>query len=492
MKIAIIGMGVAGISVLKEMSRHTIYKEQEMVLYDLPETFGTGLPYQTDSELLLLNQTADSMSMDREDPLDFVKWVEKKKKVQNSEKANLPRTWYGEYLRENMQHAIQQMNAKCIYEEVLKLEQLADGRIEISSASHQEVFDQVHLCTGHLPYQDPYGLLGSPGYIHHPYPAVEKLRQIPAGSRVGIIGTGLTGLDMMRCLSHSNRDIQLSFLSDTGRFSSVRCKKPEVDLRTLTLENLERAKAENDGFVSLDTILEWFQTECEKAKVDAKRVIRKFGKGTKEQLKSQLEDEDQMGGLQAIIHKIDNELADYWMALDEKDKQRFRKEFQDPFLRIRSPFPRKTAEELVEAWETGELAVYGDMRSAKEISGGFEVEVGEGEILSFDYLINATGQNKKVTLSPNQSPLLNHLLNKRIVNPDPCGGLQVMWPESYVLSQRYGVLKNLILHGQWIEGIQFGNNSAAVLLHHAGRVVAREAERMEKERKEEKRGLNVV
>ena len=72
-RIAIIGMGAAGVSVLNAIARNEYYHLDQIVLYDQTQTFGTGTPYQPDSEILLINQTADTMSLDPTDSLDFVK-----------------------------------------------------------------------------------------------------------------------------------------------------------------------------------------------------------------------------------------------------------------------------------------------------------------------------------------------------------------------------------------------------------------------------------
>lgn len=50
MKIAIIGMGVAGISVLREWTKEKeINPSLEITVYGDEDTFGTGLPYQKDN-----------------------------------------------------------------------------------------------------------------------------------------------------------------------------------------------------------------------------------------------------------------------------------------------------------------------------------------------------------------------------------------------------------------------------------------------------------
>ena len=43
-RIAIVGVGVTGISVLKEMAAHDYYQNFEIVLFNEPRTLGTGVP----------------------------------------------------------------------------------------------------------------------------------------------------------------------------------------------------------------------------------------------------------------------------------------------------------------------------------------------------------------------------------------------------------------------------------------------------------------
>lgn len=471
MKIAIVGMGVAGVSVLKEMSKYPIFKNQEIVIYDSPQTFGTGLPYQPDTDILLLNQPADTMSMDQDKKLGFAEWVEEKKGYTNAAKIHFPRPWYGEYLREVMQQAIEDLNATVILEKVTDLDLLDDGKILVHSPSSVEEFDLVHLCVGHMAYQDPYDLLGHPHYIHNPYPAEEKLKIIPQGSRVGIIGTGLTGLDMMRCLKMLKEDMKIYFVSDTGRFTTVRVHEPALDLQYVTLENLELEKQKRNGFVSLDKMIEWFQKECESLDINLSETIEKFGQGTKEQLERQLIDNEKFGVLQAIIHHMDYYLPDYWVSLNEIDKKRYKQEYMGLFELIRTSIPQETVNNLLTWWDSGQVSVFKDMDSVTEFPTEFEIGFSGGRKLKVDYLINSTGQNKQIKISKYNSALLNNTLNKRILQPEPFDGVQVTWPDSCAISQRYGVIENLFVHGQIIEGLQYGNNSAGMLLRHAAEVV---------------------
>lgn len=470
MKVAIIGMGVAGISVLSAMADQQTTKEWDILLFD-GQTFGTGLPYQADSELLLLNQTARTMSLDKDDPADFTKWAETNKAVVDAEHKHLPRTWYGEYLKEKLDSAVSYCQPTIIKEDVQTIDRLADGRFRVQSESGNYVVDCVHLCTGHLPYQDPYHLKRHPHFIYHPYPVQEKLAHIPQGRRVGVIGTSLTAIDMMRVLRASDPTIKLSFFSQSGYFSSVRGSEPLYEMTYLTAERLADEKARGDGFIRLDMLIDWFKKECEEKEIDWQSVFEDFGLGSREQLAQQLENSGDLGKVQAILHQLDDMLPEFWLALRDTDKQRFLNEYSAQFETIRSPMPRQSVEDLVQLWQSGEITVYGGMREVFVDDEHFEVVLANGKWVAVDYLINASGQEKRVSLATDQSPLITHMLSHRLIQSEEFGGVQVEWPSLRAISQRYGIITNLYIHGQLIHGIQHGNNTAGMLMRHAHHVV---------------------
>lgn len=470
-KIAIIGMGAAGISVLNAMTKFPEYAKTEIILYSDSETFGTGLPYQADTSSLLLNQTADTMSIDPEDPRDFVKWINEKKAIQGADKMHFPRVWYGEYLQDTLGNALTLLNPKVIKEEVTDLTVQSDGTFLLTSNQGEIAVDVVHLCMGHLAYQDPYHLKGNPDYIYHPYPTYKKLDLIANKARVGIIGTGLTGIDMMRYLVRKREGIQIHFFSDTGMFSSVRGVEPQLRLQYVTRKQLEKERQSSNGFVSLSKMVEWFQLECEAQGVDLKRILTHYPEGSKNELEMQLEDAFDLATLQSIIHAMDFYLPEYWTALNEGDKKRYVHEYRAHFERFRSPMPRETVTELLALLKSREVRSHKEIKTINDAQPGFYISLENGETIAVDYIINATGQSKQVEISHLNSPLLNNLLNKRILHPEVSGGVQVMWPTSEAVSQRYGILSNLRVHGQMIIGTQYGNNTVGLIQDHAYKIV---------------------
>lgn len=102
MKIAIVGMGVAGISVLREWTKE---KEKnpslELTCFGDEDTFGTGFPYQKDNENLLMNVPAEFTSIIPEEKDDFVHWLEEKGE-ENPRFKYYPRQKFGTYLSDRM------------------------------------------------------------------------------------------------------------------------------------------------------------------------------------------------------------------------------------------------------------------------------------------------------------------------------------------------------------------------------------------------------
>lgn len=463
-KIAIIGAGVAGVSVLNALLKNSYYVDCEVVIYDQQKTFGTGLPFQHDDEQLLINQTADTMSLIPEDALDFVNWLNREKGIADGAKENFPRSWYGEYLKEHLKKAVKAIKPTIIYEYVLTVRVEKNGNYIIKTASTSERYDIVHLCTGHLPYQDPYQLIGENNYYYHPYPLQESLSVIPSRARVGIIGTGLTSIDIMRFLKSRNKEYKIQFFSRTGRFSLYRELESELTLHYLTMENLNRAKKEYNGHVPLETIKEWFYLECFSNEIDVKELQMLYGKGTKDQLKAQLLKGNQLSALQTIIYKFDPYLAEFLQALTVEDKKIFFSLYESQFNHFRTPMPKESLQSLLAWWDSGEVDVVTGLQNVEVTKSGFNMLLKNAKVIQVDYLINATGHDLAMKPSLYQKELINQLIDEEIIQSSNFGGIQVSWPNAEVISPRYGQLKGFYVHGQLIKGTQYVNSARAIML----------------------------
>jgi uncharacterized NAD(P)/FAD-binding protein YdhS len=72
LKVAIIGMGTAGVSTLNQLAKHKKFKKITVDIFDSVEDMGMGKPFQNDSDRLLINLPANQMSLSPDDTKDEV------------------------------------------------------------------------------------------------------------------------------------------------------------------------------------------------------------------------------------------------------------------------------------------------------------------------------------------------------------------------------------------------------------------------------------
>ncbi|MCA9767043.1 MAG: FAD/NAD(P)-binding protein [Carnobacterium sp.] len=468
MKIAIIGMGVAGIGALREWTREKETNPSiELTVFGDEDTFGTGAPYQKDNEKLVMNQAAGTITIKPENKNDFVEWLQSTKNETEPAAKHYPRELFGDYLKDRMNDWLVQSNAEIIKEEVISVQMLANNQLQLTSSSTVKNFDAVHLCIGGLAYKDSYQLINHPNFIVNPFPVKKTMPFIPKGATVGVLGTGLTGIDIFRYTKYHRPDLTVSFFSPSGRFKSVRGQADAIDYRFFTTENIKLAKEKNNGFIPLDTYVEWFKKEANYQQLSLKNNWGNNQLGSKETLKKELTNSKEIGAIQNLLHDMSPFLPEIWMALEEKDKQRFFELYYERWDKLRSSFPVATAKELVAAWQANNITVSNKLTGVIKEENSFKLILKDQEPQYVDYLINAAGTEKKVSYQVDRMPLLRQLINERLLQPETFGGVQMSLPDFSAVSQRYGILHTLKVHGELISGIQFGNNSVNMVSESA-------------------------
>jgi uncharacterized NAD(P)/FAD-binding protein YdhS len=468
MKIAIIGMGVAGIGALREWTREKESNPSiELTLFGDKDTFGTGAPYQKENEKLVMNQAAGTISIIPENKNDFVEWLKTNKNEKEPAEKHYPRELFGDYLKDRMNDWLVQSKAEVIKEKVERVQMLANNQLRLTSSSTIKDFDAVHLCIGGFPYKDSYQLADNPNFIINPFPVEKNLTRIPKGATVGVIGTGLTGIDIFRYTSYNRPDLTVSFFSLSGRFKSLRGKADAIDYHFFTNENIKRAKEKNNGFIPLETYVEWFKKEADYQQLSLEDNWENNHLGSIDTLKKELRDSKEIGAIQNLLHDMSPFLPEIWMALTEADKQLFYDKYYEKWDKLRSSFPIATAKELISAWEGNGISVFSDLIDVVESEQSFKLNLKNQDPQHVDYIINAAGAQRNVSYDMERMPLLSQLLDERLLQPETFGGVQVSLPEFSAVSQRYGILPTLKVHGDLISGIQFGNNSVNMVSESA-------------------------
>ena len=223
MKIAIVGAGISGGSVLKSIIDHPNFKkEDEIHVFEPRDILGVGLPYSPDDESVMLNVSPDSLGIKRDNPLDFKEWLNENFEEPTNFEDLVSRPRYGKYLAERLDpyfnhKQVSHIKTKIVDIDVLdrktkeKITESKDGdycyRLKTEDNWKENIYDAVFLALGHPEYPDYYNLNGSKNYISNPYPMKDKLSGFSGYEKVGIIGSGASGVDLMRFFA-SNYDLK--------------------------------------------------------------------------------------------------------------------------------------------------------------------------------------------------------------------------------------------------------------------------------------------
>lgn len=466
MKIAVIGLGVAGVSVLRELASQLNEEQKKkhiIIIYTSDKEWGTGFPYQSDDESLLINQYTESMTINPADKNEFLNWVKSNKHIETPYHTHLPRKWFGEYLRESAEEHMKELNTQIKYETVDDIGIADDGQYLVITNESTEKVDAVHLTTGHLAYQDPYNLKDEEGYIYNPYPAKEVLDFTESTESIGIIGTGLTALDAMLYMRKMYPNIKLTFYSRNGLFSSVRGDEPAVKLHYFCDDRVKELLNQMPE-LSLEKVKEWFYKEMTEHQIDVDWVWNHLGKGTIEGMALDLKHSKKLGEFQSMIRHMRTCYPFIWNALSEDERDGFLSRYSDQWQRFKAPIPQETAKLLINEINNQSICLVSGLETIVKTEKDFELKDSKGNKYSEPYLINCTGQNMNVKESLHlQGKLIHSLVEKGLLVPHKYGGVQIDYPSMSIVDSAGFKHKLFKTYGQMVSGVQFGNNNVELI-----------------------------
>lgn len=235
-EIGIVGGGPKGLYALEELFRKVRENQTPDTFrvwwWNETQHFGSGPNYRADQpDYLLINYCIGHVdAWDRSAPqnpeqLNLVQWIAKNKMtdrpVQESDFAS--RALVGCYLQDVLRQVIQskpdQIELLFIPEKVNTIKTGPNARLIVETRHHQRIIDHLLLATGHCYQNTPIAAFeGSrlpEHYFKSAYP-IQVLDKIPDRARVGIIGWGLTFIDVALALTEGRGG---SF-DEAGRYDS--------------------------------------------------------------------------------------------------------------------------------------------------------------------------------------------------------------------------------------------------------------------------------
>lgn len=482
MRVAIIGMGTAGVSILRQLEQHPYFKELDIDVYDNAKNMGQGVPFQNDSSQLLINLPSKDMSLNSKDQEEFYRRYQQQNDFKFENATYLPRFVFGHYMKSYLDkfndmydniHIITEKATEMYLEKGFE----KDAHIQyfICTNHEQEAcrqYDYVFLTVGTMAYHDPYQLKGLKGFIKSPYPTYETLNTVEDTDDIAVIGTGLSSLDVIRYVVKHHPNLPLTAVSRRGDLPSVRGEMPEITLKYLTKENFNQIIKSHFGVVPLETAIHLFKQECEDLNIPLQQLInRKVGDPIKD-LKHDLAHPEILGVFQSLLETIKENMNWIWNSLSIEDQREFMKRYM-PILKANSnPMPPRTARLLIEEIEAGHLLIKKDLEKVVQENDTFVFKYKDSnETEQYNVVINATGPRTQLKDLDEDDGFLIDIANRQIVQAHPMGGIQIVPETNQVISPRYGTLPHLIAIGQITNGINQARNGVNMIVRQSVQAV---------------------
>ena len=476
MRVAIIGMGTAGVSVLRQLVKHENFSQLKVDVYDDDRNMGQGVPFQNDSSELLINMPSKSMSLNLDDDQEFWKWYQNQTEFNFSNPQYLPRFVFGHYMKSYLSYYNDQFdNLTIINDKVQEIFTQSDVddtdlKYHVCTCDDEKEwreYDYLFLTFGTFSYHDPYDLKGTKGYIQTPYPTYHTLDNVKDSDRIVIIGTGLASLDAVRYVAAHHPYLPITMTSRSAALPSVRGKMTKIQFTHLTKSRFNGIMKNHFGNVPLEKVVSLFLKECEDYGIDFKKLIyRRTGNHVKD-LEYDLNHEEEMGIFQSIIEHLKENLNWIWNSLSVKDQETFNRKYTKIIQLNSNPMPPRTARLLIKLIQNNELVIKKGLEDIVHKNNQFMLKYNDTtqNYELFDIVINATGSKTHLSQLDEDDQLILNLENRQIVQRHPMGGIQIIPETNQVISPRYGTLKNVIAIGQMTNGVNKLRNGVKMIVN---------------------------
>jgi uncharacterized NAD(P)/FAD-binding protein YdhS len=462
--IAIVGGGFTGTSALHQLVHG--YPVRQITMFESSGEFGPGFPYQPDeSPNYLLNNTNDTMCLDPGNRRAFVEWLQSHPvhSADLDNKGHMPRSVYGEFLRDSVAQASAEaarrgIRLEFVAEEVIDIDESQKGGASVSYRGGSVRADAVILATGRCPDVDLFGLGNSlnAGYTDRHIPG-NRLDGLPLDGTWHVIGTSLSAYDVVNALfapatgcefrpdgAHRLRFVpndnhrRIVLCSRGGRLKKCQSRYPfsarPSNLRTAL------AKRPDPGSMNLSAVRQLIEADAGLAGVsldwqklanpyagvsDAPALNERAADILAADIDAALSPAESTGNF--LVDYLDAAQFDLWdlfaaHVLPPGEEETFRSQMETAFLSFAAPSPISTAQKILALMEAGHLRIVHGVESISENpkSGQFDIKHAFGTEHA-NNLINATAGVDRRVSSGRQPELIRNLVRKGLLRPYTLG-----------------------------------------------------------------------
>lgn len=444
--IGVIGGGASAVCLLDELAGSHAAPGSVTVFEPSPRLW-RGRPYQSDLPTVLVNIPPDGMSVRFGDKEHFGRWLIERDLAFGSEKDYLdpisgmrfvPRAVFGRYLEQSALEALVRLRergwqVRVLRERVAAAVPAARGVTLGTDRGQRITVDCAVLCVGRDTPEDQYALAGSPGFVADPYPLARSLDGIGPDDRVGVIGSGLTGTDVVLSLAARGHRGSIRLLSRSGVLPLVRQKASPYALRHFTPERFREAAARG-ATVTVDDLVATMSAEFAEAGEDIGTVaaeIAGFRGDPVARLRRHLAAvASPSRALRILQHAVPATGPDVWPLLPEREKDRLLATHYRTVMSLCCPMPPASAATLIELVDSGQLEIVSGVRHIAPVAGGgFAVHTagepaGAPATYRADVLVNALSSSAR-GIPAQADSLIASLTRAGLAERHPRGGVRV-------------------------------------------------------------------
>ena len=471
MEIAIVGCGIGGIHILKTIIEHPNYNDNFNIhIFETRDELGLGPAYEDDTIYKLLNVKEKYMSLDIDDPSHLFDWLAKNPDKDIRVEGMIPRSIFGDYIKDTYSKYLSADNIKIHHEEVVDIEKSDDEYIiTTTDNTYDNDFNVIFLSIGQSHYSDDYDLKGEDNFIYDPYPLEKKLalEGNNQNTRIGIIGTGPTSVDIYRYLRENcELDQPFYFFTKSSGFAAVEIPlEDNKNICSIDDDWISKNQVEN-GFIDLNIIKETIKSDQEASGYSLLETYEKYKDSDIEIYKKALVENDQaLAFSQIYTMELWKVAARLYNSLSGLDKLEVDEEYLGKLDFLISKTPTETMKNIIDDYDKGKIKV---IRKTEDISVDnkrFIVTSEETSDISVDYLVNSQGFEKNLKKAIKKDKLIQNLYDKKMIEDDVDGKyIRVTYPSYNLINTKYGLMENLYLAGMWTESTDILNNDLRSIL----------------------------
>ena len=277
----IIGCGATAASFLYQLNEMLNIKKigtYSVAVVESNKDFSSGYAYKDEDPCLLLNTRIEEMNISLSSQDSFKFWLESQGFNKNLKNIFLPRYFFKKYIKSQFEKCITETSIELtlINEEGVDCER-NDCLFKIITKNQVLIGHKVIFSLGGSFQPFSYSMTENENYIQDIYQN-ETINNIPYGSSVLILGSGLTMVDACIKLSQLNKDIQMTVASRSGYLPGLKMSSLDIKYGNNLIKKIKRFLEKNEEITEFEIIsfINKNLTEYFKRQFSIMEVISKY------------------------------------------------------------------------------------------------------------------------------------------------------------------------------------------------------------------------